>query len=132
MLAFSRTRLKQYLSTFLGVDIVILGLMTLTLFQGHRCVRNINCKPRVLDCCLLQFKHCIVTTHIKKIVHKYLCDSGEYSREIIKLFLIGQVSGLMENFNIRIYSDTIIVINLTLCMAVILTIFQCHSSVEQF
>ena len=53
MLAFSRTRLKQYLSTFLGVDIVILGLMTLTLFQGHRCVRNIYCKLRALDSCLL-------------------------------------------------------------------------------
>ena len=46
---FSQTPLKQDLSNFarlslLGVDIVILGLMTLTLFQGHRCVRNITCK----------------------------------------------------------------------------------------
>ena len=34
---------------FLGVYIVILGLITLTLFQGHRCVRNINWKLHVLD-----------------------------------------------------------------------------------
>ena len=30
--------------TLLGVYIVILGLMTLTLFQGHMCVRHIICK----------------------------------------------------------------------------------------
>ena len=29
------------------------GLVALTLFQGHRCVRNINCKLRVLDSCPL-------------------------------------------------------------------------------
>ena len=49
MLAFSQT-LFEALSfklcvviTLLRVYIVMLGLMTLTLFQGHRCVRNINC-----------------------------------------------------------------------------------------
>ena len=35
--------------TVLGVYIVIVNLMTLTLFQGHTCVRNINCKMLVLD-----------------------------------------------------------------------------------
>ena len=39
--------------TLLGVYIVIVALMTLTLFQGHRCVGNINCKLHVLDSCLL-------------------------------------------------------------------------------
>ena len=39
--------------TLLGVYIVIVGLMTLTLFQGHWCVTNINCKFRVLDSCPL-------------------------------------------------------------------------------
>ena len=39
--------------TLLGVYIVMLGLMTLALFQGHRCVRNINCKFHVLDSCPL-------------------------------------------------------------------------------
>ena len=37
----------------LGVYIAVLVLMTLTLPQGHRCVRNINCKLRVLDSCPL-------------------------------------------------------------------------------
>ena len=35
----------------LGVYIVSLGLMTLTLFQSHKCVRNVNCKLHVLDSC---------------------------------------------------------------------------------
>ena len=37
--------------TLLGVYIVIVGLMTLTLFQGHLRIRNINCKFHVLDSC---------------------------------------------------------------------------------
>ena len=42
--------LKLYMIiTLVEVYIVILGLMTLTLFQGHVCVRNINCKSLVLD-----------------------------------------------------------------------------------
>ena len=31
-------------TTLFGVYQFIPGLLTLTLFQGHRCVRNINCK----------------------------------------------------------------------------------------
>ena len=59
------------------------------------------------------------------------------------MFSIGQVSGLVENFNIRIYSDTINVIHVELCMMVLLyelymfitlsvtlTIFESHSNVE--
>ena len=38
--------------TFFGVNIFIAILMTLTSFQGHRCVRNINCKLYFLDCLL--------------------------------------------------------------------------------
>ena len=34
--------------TLLGVNIF---MMTLTLFQSHKCVRNINCKWHVLDSC---------------------------------------------------------------------------------
>ena len=37
--------------TLFGVYIVILGLMNLTLFQGHKCVRNLNCNLGVLDSC---------------------------------------------------------------------------------
>ena len=45
--------------------------------------------------------------------------TGVYSREIIYMFFMGQVSGLVENFNIGIYSDTINVINVKLCMMVL-------------
>ena len=61
MLAFSWTPVKErsfklrMIITLLGVYIVILDLITLTLFQGQRCVRNITCKLHVLDCCPLQF-----------------------------------------------------------------------------
>ena len=68
-----------------------------------------------------------------------------YLREIINMFMVSQVSGLVENFNIGIYSDTINVINVKLCMMILLTelylfiplsvtltIFQGHSNVKQF
>ena len=61
------------------------------------------------------------------------------------MFFAGQVSGLLENFNIKIYPDTINVINVNLCMMLVLielyvlmplsmtlTIFQGHSNIEQF
>ena len=43
-----------------------------------------------------------------------------YSREIINMFLVGQVSRPVENFSIGIYSDAIDVINVKLCMMVLL------------
>ena len=65
-----------------------------------------------------------------------------YSREIISMFFMGQVPGLVKNFNIEIYSDTINVINVKFCLmeplaehylfislSVTLTIFQGHSNV---
>ena len=51
--------------TLLEVYIVIQGLMTVTLFQGHRCVRNTKCKFHVLDFCPLWLQHCMVATYIK-------------------------------------------------------------------
>ena len=48
-----------------------------------------------------------------------LCFSGVYSREIIDMLFVGQVSGLVENFYIVIYLDTINVINVKLCMMVL-------------
>ena len=35
--------------TLLWLYIVLVGLVTLTLFQGHRFVRNMNCRLHVLD-----------------------------------------------------------------------------------
>ena len=49
-----------------------------------------------------------------------LSDSDVYSREIINMFFMGQVPGLVKNFNIEIYSDTINVINVKFCMMVLL------------
>ena len=43
-----------------------------------------------------------------------------YSRQIIKIFFVGQVSGLVENIKIGIYSETMKEINTKLCMMVLL------------
>ena len=64
---------------------------------------------------------------------------------MINMFFIGQVFGLVENFNIGTYSDTINVINVKLCMMVLLielylfislsvtlTILHGHSNVKLF
>ena len=60
------------------------------------------------------------------------------------VFFVSKVSGLVENFNIGIYLDTISVINVKLCMMIrlielylfrppsVTTIFQRYSSVKQF
>ena len=87
----------------------------------------------------------MVATYIKKIMHNMVCVTLVYSRGRIKTFFIGQESGLVENLNIEIDSDTINVINVKLCMTVLLielflfiplsvtlTILQGHSNVEQF
>ena len=44
-----------------------------------------------------------------------MCDCGLYSREIINMFFVGQVSGLVETFNTGIYSDTLIMTNVKRC-----------------
>ena len=43
-----------------------------------------------------------------------------YFKEIINMFLVGQVSGIVENFNTGIFPDTVNVINVKLCMTVVL------------
>ena len=68
-----------------------------------------------------------------------------YSREIMNTFLVGQVPVRVKNLKTRIFSDTINVINVKLCMMVLLiklylfislsvtlTIFQGHSNIEQY
>ena len=42
-----------------------------------------------------------------------------YSRKIINIFLAGQVSGIVKNFNMGIFSGTITVINVRLSMIVL-------------
>ena len=61
------------------------------------------------------------------------------------MFLIGQMSVLVKNFDIQIFSDTINIIKVKVCMMVLhielyllitlsvtLTLFQGHSNVKQF
>ena len=61
-----------------------------------------------------------------------ICVTGVYPEEKTNMFFIGQVSVLVENFNIG-YSDTINVINGNLCMMVLLIeiylILVQHSSI---
>ena len=74
-----------------------------------------------------------------------LWDSGVCSKEVIYMFVVGCVPGLVGKFNIGIFSDTVNVINVKLCIAVLhiehylcitlsvtFTFYQGHSSVEQF
>ena len=63
----------------------------------------------------------MVATYIKKDHAQYdLWDSGVYSREKINMFLVGQVSGRVDNFNIGILSNIIKGINVKLCVLVLL------------
>ena len=59
--------------------------------------------------------------HTLKIMHIIICaNSGVYSRKIIYMFLVYRVYGLVENFNIGIFSSTINVIRVKLCVMVLL------------
>ena len=54
------------------------------------------------------FKHRHTIQHsLPRLYH--LLDSGVYSREIMNIVFVGQVSGLVENFNIGIDTDTIFI-----------------------
>ena len=55
-----------------------------------------------------------------------LCVCDLYSTEIIAKFLVGQMSGFVENFNIGIFSDSVNVIHVKFCTMVD------HRYVKQF
>ena len=59
----------------------------------------------------LYFERCRVAIFIEKIMQTINGVTGVCSRELINVFLVGQVSGLVENFNTGIYSHTKNVIN---------------------
>ena len=65
----------------------------------------------------------MVATYIKKTMHNVICVILVYSREIIYVFLVGQVFGLVGSFNTGIFSDTINVINVKLPMMALLIEF---------
>ena len=65
-----------------GVLRVQLDLMTLTLFQGHMNVGNMNCKflfffflllLLLLFSCPARSKHCMVATYVENITNNMLC-----------------------------------------------------------
>ena len=60
--------------------------MTLTLFQGHRYVRIINCKLFLDSCppCLMVHG----ATHIKKLKHSMLYETGRYLRDITNMIFV--------------------------------------------
>ena len=62
----------------------------------------------------------MVATNITKIMQNMICDFDVYSREIINMFLVGKMFGLVKNSNIKIFADTVKVINVKLCMMVLL------------
>ena len=63
----------------------------------------------------------MVATYIKKDHAQYdLCDSGLYSREMIDVFFVCLVSGLVESFNFGIYSGKINVINVKISVMLLL------------
>ena len=81
--------------TLLGVYIVILGFMTFTLFQGHRCVRNINCGFWFLS------------SFIRKIMHNMICVTLVCIQwRYCTCFSSVKYQGLSKTFNVGIYSDT--------------------------
>ena len=57
---------------------------------------------------------CSCYSHEKDGAQYDLCDSHVFAREIINIFLVGQVSGLVANINTGIFSDAINVINVKL------------------
>ena len=109
-------------------------------------VSVINCKLCFLDSVQTEtFKHCMVLTCIIKITHNILSVTDVYLKEIINLFLVSWVIGILKNLNAAIFLDIINVINvnhqimvlltelyLFIPLSVTMTIFQDHSSVKQF
>ena len=49
-----------------------------------------------------------------------------YSREIINMFWLGQVPGLVKNFNTGIFSDTINVIKVKLCVMLLVLLIELY------
>ena len=45
-------------------------------------------------------------------MHNMNCATAVCSTEMIYMFLVNQVSGLVENYNLGIFSDTVNIINI--------------------
>ena len=151
MSAFPQTLLKKDCSNMACYNFVWglhchCGLMTLTVSRSLVCQKY---KQQIACFGFLSsvFKCSMVATYISKIMLSMIfvtlvCVQGKW----LTCFFIGQVSGLVENFIIGIYSDTInvLVINVKICMMALLTelylfiplsetftIFHRHNNVKQ-
>ena len=85
-------------------------------------ISTANCVFCILALCSLNVVYgCFTDKKKKKKNHAQydLCDSSICSREIVSMFLVGQVSRLVENINIGIFSDTINVMNVKFCITVL-------------
>ena len=95
----------------LGVYKIVPGLMIMTLFQGHRCVRN------KLLIVFLKFLFsvvktlCVVTIYSEKITHNMLCVTGGYFQCPWPYF---KVTAMSNAFNWKFY----VLIQLSLCRTV--------------
>ena len=65
----------------------------------------------------------MAATYIKKIMHNMICVTDMYSREIIGMFTVSQESGLVKDFDIGIYSDTLNAISVTLFMVLLIELY---------
>ena len=128
---FFQTPLKQNLKLcmiiiLLGVYIVILGLMTLTLFQSHRCIQKYKLQivcfgflsSVVLN--IVWMLHTLKRPYTIWFVWLWCVFKGDNYH-----VLVCQMSGLVKNFNNRIFWDTINVMNVKLCMMVCSLSFTC-------
>ena len=106
--------------SLLGVYIVILGFDDLGFISRSQMCQKYKLQIVcfwILVLCRSMLCSCYIP---KKIMHNIICVTGVYSREIISMFLVGQMSWHVKNFNIGIFSDTINVINVKLCMMILL------------
>ena len=78
--------------TLLRVYQFVPGLMTLTLFQGHMCVRIIRCNFKNFFKSLVHHGLKVVWflhVYIKKTIHtSMLCRTGVYLRDITNMFFL--------------------------------------------
>ena len=115
-----RTHYQKNYAVFWHKDFMIFGLMILTLLEGHRFVRNINPKVHVwiIVFCSLRVVW-LLHTLIRLCTIWFVWPWCVFRGDDWHVFVY-QVSGLVRNFNIGIYSDTITVINVYLSMIVLL------------
>ena len=104
--------------------VVILGLMTLTLFQGHMCVRNLNCKFYVLICLSWNCVQFLITSSRSWIFHCFwVAHMFQGDKWCISLF--------EKKKNVCFFSDTIKARSFKLCLVItLLWGLHCHPRLD--